>query len=124
LRSRAPLSAASASTSLRPSRAICSTLIAEAFQTIDYPILPPIEDIASGPSVGSQRAREVAHIRHHSLFVPRDFDISPYFRVVKPAIQAGFNYHLVKWAAKSGGLESVQGGLFGQTLHAAQPESS
>jgi hypothetical protein len=64
-----------------PTRAICSTLIAQAFQTISYPILPPIEDIASGQagiaSVGSEGAREVAHIRHHSLFVPRDFDISP-----------------------------------------------
>jgi len=31
-----------------PTRAICSTLIAQAFQTINYPILPPTEDIASG----------------------------------------------------------------------------
>jgi hypothetical protein len=88
-----------------PTRAICSTLIAQAFQTINYPILPPIEDIASGQagiaSVGSEGAREVAHIRHYSLFVPRDFDISPYFRVVKPTIEAGFNHHSVRSGARA-----------------------
>jgi hypothetical protein len=111
-----------------PTRAICSTLIAQAFQTINYPILAPIEDIASGQagitSVGSKGAREVAHIRHYSLFTPRDFDISPYFAVVKPTIQAGFNYHLAKWVPESGGMASVQRDLFGETLRAAQPESS
>jgi len=35
---------------------------------------------------------EILHIRHHSLFAPRDFDISPYFKVVKPAIEAQFDY--------------------------------
>jgi len=72
-----------------PTRAICSTLIAQAFQTINYPILPPIEDFASGQaciaSMGSEGAREIEHVRHYSLFAPRDFDISPYFMVVKPA---------------------------------------
>jgi hypothetical protein len=85
-----------------PTRAICSTLIAQAFQTINYPILPPIEDAASGQAgtarVGLDGSHEVAHIRHYSLFTPRDFDISPYFMVVKPGIEAGFNFHSVKWA--------------------------
>jgi hypothetical protein len=77
-----------------PTRAICSTLIAQAFQTINYPILPSIEgnEIANAPTrmaaAGAQRAREVAHIRHYSLFAPRDFDISPFFAVVKPSIEA------------------------------------
>ena len=95
-----------------PTRAICSTLIAQAFQTINYPILPPIEDIASGQagiaSTGSEGTREVAHIRHHSLFVPRDFDISPYFMVVKPTIEACFNHHSVKWSSEKGRIEGEQ----------------
>jgi hypothetical protein len=111
-----------------PTRAICSTLIAQAFQTINYPILPPIEDIASGQaglaSPGLEGRREVAHIRHHSLFVPRDFDISPYFTVVKPAIQAGFNTHLARWVPESGRMEPAPSSFFGQTFHAAQPEST
>jgi hypothetical protein len=46
-----------------------------------YPILP---EITRAP--GRQRAvsdysrREILHIRHHSLFAPRDFDLSPYFQ--------------------------------------------
>jgi hypothetical protein len=77
-----------------PTRAICSTLIAQAFQAINYPILPSIErgEIANTPTrlaaAGAQRAPEVAHIRHYSLFAPRDFDISPVFAVVKPSIEA------------------------------------
>jgi hypothetical protein len=86
-----------------PTKAICSTLIAQAFQAINYPILPPIEAIeaaieqAGMASADRRTAREIAHIRHYSLFTPRDFDISPYFAVVKPTIEAGFDYHSVKW---------------------------
>jgi len=36
-------------------------------------------------------------VRHHSLFAPRDFDVSPYFDVIKPTIEAGFDFHALKW---------------------------
>jgi len=39
----------------------------------------------------------VLHIRHHSLYAPRDFDVSPYFQIVKPAIDRGFDPHAVNW---------------------------
>jgi hypothetical protein len=49
--------------------------------------------------VDSQTARrEVAEIRHPSLYAPRDFDISPYFMVVKPTLARGFNYKDMHWA--------------------------
>ena len=35
---------------------------------------------------GRQRS-EILHIRHHSLYAPRDFDLSPYFHVVKPTLE-------------------------------------
>ena len=38
------------------------------------------------------------HVRHHSLFVPRDFDVSPYFQIVKPSLLDDFNYHTLNWA--------------------------
>jgi hypothetical protein len=76
-----------------PTRLICSGIVAQAFQSIRYPILPNIA------RVGSQSAQqEILRIRHSSLFVPRDFDISPYFAVVKPTIEQGFDYRAVKWA--------------------------
>jgi Permuted papain-like amidase enzyme, YaeF/YiiX, C92 family len=75
-----------------PTRAICSTLIAEAFESIRYPILPMIQT-----EVANNVAREIWHIRHHSLYAPRDFDVSPYFAIIKPTIEAGFDYRGLHW---------------------------
>jgi len=80
-----------------PTRAICSTLIARAFQSVRYPILPYVE---YRPADGPGRTRfmeEVLRARHHSLFTPRDFDISPYFRAVKPRIERGFDPGALRW---------------------------
>ncbi|HAT26602.1 MAG TPA: lipo-like protein [Gammaproteobacteria bacterium] len=79
-----------------PTRAICSTLIAESFQFIDYPILP-------GGGTASETAHGIAgeqpqfKKRHFTLFTPRDFDLSPYFAVVKPTIEKGFDYSQLNW---------------------------
>ncbi len=79
-----------------PTQAICSSLIAQAFQSIKYPILPEMRGHAGGgESQGNME--EILHIRHHSLFTPRDFDLSPYFSVIKPTIEQGFNYKELKW---------------------------
>jgi hypothetical protein len=76
-----------------PTRIICSALIADAFTAVRYPILPKIK------LAGSQLAREeILEIRHSSLYCPRDFDISPYFNVVKPTIARGFDYKSLQWA--------------------------
>lgn len=80
-----------------PTRAICSSLIAQAFQSVRYPILPDVATI--GTRSGSSEAQaEILHIRHHSLFAPRDFDLSPYFEIVKPQIAGGFDPHSLQWA--------------------------
>ena len=82
-----------------PSRAICSTLIAEAFQSVRYPILPRIEWRQTQRRGRAGYAREmILHIRHHSLYAPCDFDLSPYFEIVKPTMEEGFNYKGVTWA--------------------------
>ncbi len=83
-----------------PTRAICSTLIAQAFQSVRYPILPRVDhvDDPDSPVKDLEAQKEILRIRHHSLFAPRDFDISPYFSIVKPTIEAGFDYHQVPWA--------------------------
>jgi hypothetical protein len=81
-----------------PTKAICSTLIAEAFQSIHYPILP--ERVAIDGKVygvAPYVQSEIEHIRKHGLFTPRDFDVSPFFAIVKPTLAAGFDYHRVAW---------------------------
>ncbi len=82
-----------------PTRAICSTLIAEAFASIHYPILPESVSIDGriygiAPYVQS----EIEHIRKHGLYTPRDFDVSPYFSIVKPSLDDGFDYQKLVWA--------------------------
>jgi hypothetical protein len=74
-----------------PTRAICSSLIAQAFESVGYPILPDVS------RVDPVSRREILHIRHHSLYAPRDFDISPFFAVVKPTIETGFDYKALTW---------------------------
>ena len=74
-----------------PTKSICSTLIAQAFQSVGYPILPDMRRRHSDPGA-EEHNREILTIRHYSLYTPRDFDISPYFEVVKPTIEHGFTY--------------------------------
>jgi hypothetical protein len=85
-----------------PTRAICSTLIAQAFYAIHYPILP--ERVVMGGKVygiGPYIHDEIEHIRKYGLFTPRDFDVSPFFAVIKPTIEHGFDYHALTWAPAS-----------------------
>jgi len=81
-----------------PTRAICSTLIAQAFQSVRYPILPKVVRAGGTAAERDATAREFYRIRHYSLFAPRDFDISPYFAVVKPTLAAAFEYRDIAWA--------------------------
>jgi hypothetical protein len=75
-----------------PTRIICSALIAQAFESVRYPILPKVTKTESRAA-----RRELLEIRHHSLYAPRDFDISPFFAVVKPTIETGFDYKKMQW---------------------------
>ena len=84
-----------------PNRLICSTLIAQAFQSVRYPILPtrrvvPCSD--APPDRIDDCIEEAWEPRHFSLFAPRDFDVSPYFTVVKPAPIEDFDYRRLRWA--------------------------
>lgn len=85
-----------------PTRAICSSLIAQAFQSVRFPILPKTTKALDPASPNSRSVRrEILHIRHHSLFVPRDFDLSPYFEIVKPDLAPDFDYKKsLLWADK------------------------
>lgn len=85
-----------------PTKIICSALIAQAFGAVRYPILPKITEAGS-----RQARREILHIRDSSLYMPRDFDISPYFAIVKPTIERGFDYTALHWADKPKPLAEV-----------------
>ncbi len=57
------------------SRQICSTLIAEAFRSVQYPILPIVK----------QQTEEKWTLtpKNPKLYTPKDFDYSPFFQIIK-----------------------------------------
>ena len=59
----------------KPTKAICSSLIAEAFKEIGHPILP-----------FKDRSNSVV-FRHPTFCLPKDFDVSPFFQIIKPSPQ-------------------------------------
>ena len=85
-----------------PTRAICSTLIAQCFESVRYPILPLIKSVHLQDPDHVDHVREILHVRHYSLYVPRDFDVSPYFQIIKPTLATGFDYHALLWEESAG----------------------
>jgi hypothetical protein len=81
-----------------PTKAICSTLIAQAFEAAGYPVLPTVTRESAQDPDCEACVRDILHIRHHSLYTPRDFDVSPYFEVIKPALTTGFDHRTLTWA--------------------------
>lgn len=80
-----------------PTRAICSTLIAQAFQSLHYPILPIVEQRSADRADCPGCIEEIYRLRHHSLFTPRDFDVSPYFSIIKPLLESTFDFQSLHW---------------------------
>jgi len=56
-------------------RTVCSTVIAEAFNAVDFPILPYVK-------LQGENEVELIH-RNPKLYTPSDFDYSPYFEIIK-----------------------------------------
>lgn len=92
----------------RPTEVICSSMIARAFDTVGFPILPRTEEETleaendptrpayhlglGAPSWPSRRplARHLRTSRRpYGLVTPRDFDLSPYFEIVKFSLIEG-----------------------------------
>jgi hypothetical protein len=71
-----------------PTKVICSSVIAQAFQQIQYPILP---------KVSSKQGKLEFSMRHHSFYTPSDFDRSPYFKIIKPTLIDDFEYQKFSW---------------------------
>lgn len=87
---------------LQPTEDICSSMIANAFQSIRYPILPLV--IESG-----KNKLELIR-RNPRLFTPSDFDYSPYFLVIKyPIFPLGIKGDYANLPWKEGVISDDQG---------------
>jgi hypothetical protein len=92
-----------------PTQVICSSLIAHAFAKVRYPILPDVTP-ARVPTLArrvlpwfGRKPFPVAGLFRTApitLTTPRDFDISPYFEIVKFNIleEMRFDYRQIRWA--------------------------
>ncbi|MHB8253848.1 MAG: YiiX/YebB-like N1pC/P60 family cysteine hydrolase [Acidiferrobacter sp.] len=69
-------------------RTVCSTLIAEAFQSVGFPILPILVPTPNGMRWYHRNSR---------LSVPKDFDLSPFFDVVKVSPVGYRDYQALVW---------------------------
>lgn len=56
-------------------KTVCSSMLAEAFASVDFPILPLVKQNA-------EQGIELV-TRNPKLYTPRDFDYSPYFEIIK-----------------------------------------
>lgn len=79
---------------------ICSGATAQAFQKVGYPIIPELN-----PSNRDElNLKETPYgtkliVRHYSQVLPRDFDLSPNFEIIKFNIITGgkFDYKAILW---------------------------
>ena len=58
-----------------PTKAICSSLIADAFKEIDHQVLPFADEF------------NTIILRHPTYCLPKDLDICPFFQIIKPSPQ-------------------------------------
>jgi len=100
----------------QPTEVICSSLLGRLFGRVGFPVLPQMELPAADREArrASLISRVLGHesehftglfrMRHPTLLTPRDFDLSPYFEVVKfNVIESGtFDYERIHWAAADG----------------------
>jgi cell wall-associated NlpC family hydrolase len=82
---------------------ICSGMIAKAFQRVGYPVIPALGPIPMDESSEQHNPYGASLImRHYSQIMPKHFDISPNFQIIKFNIIEGgeFNYKTL-WAQKN-----------------------
>jgi hypothetical protein len=77
-------------------RTVCSTMIAESFAFVQFPILPLVKE--------SEDDNLQLFRRNPKLCTPSDFDYSPYFEIIKyPFVDFRHDqdYHLLPWEGSS-----------------------
>jgi len=97
------------------SQVICTSLLGQLFDKVGFPVLPSViypngPEAHEAPVRGRRwslfarrrrnRHRGLYRRRHPTLLAPRDFDLSPYFEIVKFGVvsQSRFDYDQIEWA--------------------------
>jgi hypothetical protein len=108
-----------------PTEVICSSLIGRFFNDVRFPILPLVtyaeqREVGAPATIGerifgqpSQHYTGLFYMRHPTLVTPREFDLSPFFDIVKPnpLARGDFDYSRIQWAEEDteepGGLRGA-----------------
>lgn len=111
-----------------PTEVICSSLLGHVFGKVGYPITPFEGPPRLAPEPGSAQARARARwlmrllgqddpgysglfrMRHPTLLTPREFDLSPFFEIIKfNALADGrFDYTKIPWERPDPAPETVE----------------
>jgi len=95
-----------------PTQVICSSMLAAAFDKVGFPIVPRITSDNHNqpqrrsflgtilPFANGSHPRFIFRRSHPTLVTPRDFDLSPYFAIVKFNMiePSRFDYSKIVWA--------------------------
>ena len=102
----------------RETRTVCSTMIAEAFGAVQFPILPLVQ-------INADDHMQLFR-RNPKLCTPSDFDYSPYFEIIKYPFMdftSHASYRLLPWSATDAiGVAAVQESLPVEAAAAATAE--
>lgn len=91
---------------------ICTSMIGRAFQNVGFPIMPVLTPVPGRPPEPRRLRDRLLRRRQpppypgvfthepHNLITPRDFDLSPYFEIVKLELleEPSFDYRRMQWA--------------------------
>jgi len=97
------------------SQVICTSLLGQLFDKVGFPVLPSViyPEASEGGGAPLRRRRwslfprrrralqmGLYRRRHPTLLAPRDFDLSPYFQIVKFGVVSDgkFDYNRIEWA--------------------------
>ena len=95
----------------RSGQVICTSLLGRIFQDVGFPVLPSVAQRVAPGELGRRRRTLLDRLgrrsqytavyrrRHPTLLMPRDFDLSPFFEVVKFNVIAEktFDYERIEW---------------------------
>jgi hypothetical protein len=99
---------------------VCSTMLARAFAHVGYPVLPRVTFDDNGHRSHWLRRllgrngngkRALYEEQNPALITPRDFDLSPYFEIVKfnHLANGRFDYRRIEWASTPNGGADAHG---------------
>ncbi len=105
----------------QPTEVICSSHLGHLFHGVGFPVIPTVVEMPDAvrprrrlrERVLGHRSREYTglfRMRHPTLMTPRDFDLSPYFDIIKFNAPDGdrFDYRKIHWIPDEAAQQAIE----------------